>query len=179
MTPEPTLPRVTDILKDAGLIDTRWFTEEVRDRGTAVHAACHYLDEGDLDESSVDPAIQGYMDAYTAYRRDKSGVEWDWIECPRQDSAGRYRGTSDRVLCLRPRQLLDIKTGCHFAWHALQLAAYVNMMEDPYSYSRIGLYLQKEGRYQIRQYPKADYARDLSVFMAALTIKEWRTHYGK
>lgn len=169
-TIEQSLPRVSAILKDAGLIDTRWFTDEVRDRGTAVHAACHYLDEGDLDETTIDPVVQPYLEAYKRFQRDASGHDWTWIECPQQDPLGQYRGTPDRILCCRPRALWDLKTGCHFAWHKYQLASYVNMLDDPYSYRRFGLYLKKDATYQVREFPQTDYARDLDVFRAALTL---------
>jgi len=182
MTPEGTvntnLPRVTEVLKDAGIVDTRWFTQAVRDRGTAVHAACHYHDEGDLDEASVDPVIAPYLEAYCKFQADHGAVQWEWIECPQQDPLGRYRGTPDRILQARPRQLWDIKSGCHFPWHAIQTAAYVNMLPDPYSYRRFGLYLKKDATYQVREFPREEFARDLGVFNAALTVTEWRTHYG-
>ena len=41
-------PSVTQILKDAGLIDTTWYTDEARQRGRAVHLAAQFLDEDDL-----------------------------------------------------------------------------------------------------------------------------------
>jgi len=179
-TQTATLPRVTEVLKNAGLIDTRWFSDEVRDRGTVVHAACQYLDEGTLDESTLDPKIAGYVEGYKRWiqwRQATGQREWDWIEAPRQDPQGRYRGTPDRILTVRPRWVWDIKTGCHFPWHALQTAAYVNMLPNPYSYRRAGLYLKADGHYQVREYPRDDYARDLSVFLAAVTCTEWRLHH--
>jgi len=170
MTEYERLPRVTNILKDGGLIDTRWFTDAVRNRGTAVHAACHYLDEGDLDESTVDPIVTPYLDAYKRFQKDIGGKDWDWIECPQQDPLGRYRGTPDRILSCRPRALYDLKTGCHFAWHKYQTASYVNCLDDPFSYRRFALYLKKDGAYQVQEFPRSEYARDIAVFEAALTL---------
>jgi hypothetical protein len=50
---EMELPSVTTVLKETNMIDMRHIPQDVLDlaaaRGTAVHAALHYLDEGDLD----------------------------------------------------------------------------------------------------------------------------------
>lgn len=175
---ETQLPRVTKILADAGLVDTTWFTAEGCERGQMVHLACQYLDEGDLDEDSLDPALMGYVEAYKSFRAQQGACEWEWIECPRQDPMGLYRGTPDRIVIVRPRSLWDLKGGAPLRWHAIQTAAYVNMLPDPYSYRRFGLYLKPNGQYSVREYPRADYQRDLNVFMSALTLHNWRDHHG-
>jgi len=169
----PNLPSVTGILKAVGLIDTAFFTEEGRERGTAVHLACEYLDQGDLDESTIDPQIVGYLDAYKKFKA-ASGWQFEWIEVPVTDKAHTYAGMFDRALSSRPRKLLDIKTGAHQPWHSVQSAAYVNCMDDPFSYSRYGLYLQKDGKFSIREFPKAEYMSDLAIFQSALNIYYWR-----
>lgn len=168
------LPRVTEILKAAGLIDTQWLTDAGRDRGTYVHQACQFYDEGDLDESTLDPAIAGYVLAYKVFRDDSPIGDWDWVECPMHDPLGLYRGTEDRIVERRPRQLWDIKTGCQVPSTALQLAAYVNMLDDPYSYRRFAVYLKPTGQYKVVEYPRENYARDLRVFMSALNLYQWR-----
>ncbi len=168
-----TLPRVTQILRDVGLIDTSFMTDAGRERGTAVHQCCEFWDQNDLDMDSVDPAIIGYLDSYREFRLQQP-MQGAWIELPMQDKAGLYRGTSDRVLVDRPRAVFDIKTGPYQAWHCLQLSAYVNMLPDPYSYNRIGVYLKANGKYSIKEFPKAEYARDLAVFMSCLNIYNWK-----
>lgn len=167
------LPGVTSILKAVGIIDTAFYSDEGRDRGTAVHLACEYFDQGDLDESSIDPQIAGYLDAYKRFR---SLTEWqfEWIEMPIRDRAGKYAGTPDRGLSARPRKLIDIKTGAYQPWHAIQAAAYVNCLEDPFSYSRYGLYLKTNGTFSMREFPKAEYVSDLAIFQSALNIYYWK-----
>lgn len=167
------LPRVTEILKSTGLIDTTFFTEAGRERGTAVHLACQYLDENDLDLDSLDPALWGYVDAYRDFRQ-QVAMDGAWIEMPQTDPRGLYRGTPDRVLVARPRAIWDIKTGPPMRWHALQLSAYVNMLEDPYGYGRFGVYLKHDGKYSIKEYQKNEYQRDLNVFLSALNIYTWK-----
>jgi len=168
------LPSVTEILQGVGIIDSTWFTPESCERGRAVHAICQLHDEKDLAIDSIDPNLKGYYAAYQKYLAEAGVDEWSWIECPAMDPLRTYRGTSDRILTARPRILLDIKSGAPLPWHALQTAAYVNMLPDPYSYQRIGLYLKENGTYAIKHYPKGNYATDLRVFMSALTIYNWR-----
>jgi hypothetical protein len=168
------LPRVTEILKSAGLIDVTWLTDEGRERGSFVHLACQYLDEGTLDEETVDPAIRGYLEAYKAWRQQWPIPGWTWIECGHQDPMGLYRGTQDRILAQRPRLVLDIKTGCPVPATALQMAAYVNMLPDPYSYQRLALHLKPDGTFVVKEYPRENYAADLRVFMAAVQLYYWK-----
>lgn len=177
-TPNNNLPRVTGILAAAGLIDTQWFTENACDRGTAVHRACQYFDEGALDWSTVGPEIEGYVRAYGQWRQDSGLTMEGWIECPMKDPRGLYCGTADRILTARPRWLVDLKTGGHFPWHALQLAAYVNMLPDPYSYRRLTVYLAADGKYTVKEYPRAEYAADLAVFMSALNVANFKRRHG-
>lgn len=168
------LPRVTEILKEAGLIDTTWMTEHGRERGTAVHLACQYYDEGTLDYGSITPEIEGYLRAYDAWKQ-AAGVEgFEWIECPQQDPRGLYRGTPDRILSTRPRVIWDLKSGGYLPCVSLQLAAYVNMMKDPWSYDRNALYLSSDGTYTVKQFPKSEYQTDLNVFLSALNVVTWK-----
>ena len=172
------LPRVTEILKSAGLIDTAFMTEDGRERGSMVHLACQYMDEGDLDPESVDETLAGYLEAYRDFRQ-QQGDKAMWIELPLQDPKGLYRGTTDRVLTDRPRALYEIKTSVSCPWARYQTAAYVAMLPDPFSYSRYGVFLKPNGKYSIREYPKTEYVKDLNVFMAALAIFYAKQEMGK
>jgi len=167
------LPSVTEILKGAGLIDATFYTEESKVRGSYVHKACEYYDQGDLDEDSLDPQIAGYLQAYKKWKA-TFGYEFTWIEMPMQDKTGVYAGTSDRIIERRPRQIWDIKSGPYQKWHRVQSAAYVNMLDDPFSYTRLGLYLQSSGKFTVREFPKTDYMADLAIFQSALNIYYWK-----
>lgn len=172
-TYSPNLPSVTQILKDAGLINTQWFTDEARDRGSMIHLACEYYDQGDLNESSIDPDISGYLEAYKAFKR-YAQYEPEWIEVPQKDPTGVYAGTADRIVISRPRSLDDIKSGPYQPWHRIQSAAYVNMMDDPFSFERRGIYLKASGTYSIRVFPKTEYMHDLAIFQSALNLYYWK-----
>ena len=165
------VPRVTEILKGAGLVDATWFNPEATARGTMVHLACRLWDEGDLDLTTVPGVIATYLSAYMAWEAE-SPQSFVWIE--NQIIGPAYRGTPDRVGLAA---VWDIKTGAPQPWHALQLAAYVSLLPDPYKYSRFGIYLRDSGGYGIKEYPKADYQRDLNVFLSALNLYNWRCKY--
>ena len=51
------VPSVTQVLEDVGIVDYSRLPGSTREmalrRGSAVHAACHYDDEGDLDETQL------------------------------------------------------------------------------------------------------------------------------
>lgn len=165
------LPSVTRILKDVGLIDTLWFTEEARQRGTYVHMATHYFDEGDLAEESVDPRYAGYLDAYKRFL-ETTRPAWDRIEHKVSDPVLGYAGTFDRIGTLHgepQRWLIDIKTG--FAKTAgLQTAAYRRCLPEPHRIRRASLKLNPDGTFIFTEL--AD-RRDEARFLAALTV--WQT----
>ena len=64
----PSVSRVIRPLTEAvyGSIDPE-ILRRAADFGTAVHACTEYLDAGELDEESIDPEWQPYIDAYTAF----------------------------------------------------------------------------------------------------------------
>ena len=163
---ERSLPSVTAILKDAGLIDTRFFNDYAMTRGTFVHQACEMLDLGTLDEDTLDPALFGYVGAYKKFRAECPMV-WTEIEHMRADSVLGYAGTPDRV---GDRTVLDIKTGQKQPWHGFQLAAYTMLaLNAPLNTltKRLGLYLKDDGTYKLERYQDR---ADFDVFKAALII---------
>ena len=178
-TYNPNLPSVTQILKAGGLIDDTWFTEAGALRGQHVHAACDLYDQGRLDWAALDPQLAGYVASYAALREMHPCKGDEWIEVPMADPTGMYAGTSDRLLWHRPRAVWDIKSGKPMKWHRYQLAAYVNMLPDPFGWDRVGVYLQANGSLaRLKPYPKEEYISDLGVFIAALTLHQAKTVNG-
>ena len=172
------LVSVTQALAVAGLVDSTWFTDEARDRGSAVHLATRYYDEGDLDLASVAPEIAGYLESYIKWKT-AARVEMDWIERPMKAGA-LYAGMPDRIIVVRPRALYDLKSGPYQPHHAIQTALYVNMLDDPYSYRRFGLYLKSDGKIATaREFPRNEYAADLSVGLSAVNIANWKRRNNK
>lgn len=197
------IPSVTQILKSAGVIDDSFYNEEGRVRGTAVHLATQYLDEGDLEWESLDPEIIPYVKAYQKFK-EESGFIPELIEkkvFKRADSSRAsvidYAGTLDRAGKFSPdfmpqsRQdffssdycLIDLKTGAAPQWAGAQLAGYAITLL-PQMVRRFVLLLKKNGKYKLQEFKNPD---DYSVFYGACHVvqgkeliqKYWRTKNGK
>jgi hypothetical protein len=171
-------PRVTAILEATGLVDySRVPEQKIADaqwRGSAVHLACQYLDEGTLDWSSVEPEHLPYVRAWQRFR-DESGFDVEAAEQMVCSRAG-YAGRLDRRGRLRDGSLavLDLKTGSVMPATRLQLAAYVMCLDQPYAYSRHAVRLTPEGRFSVTTYLKRELAADFAVFLHALGVYCWR-----
>ena len=165
------LPHVTAVLRDVGLIDTTWIPDSARDRGTAVHLATQYLDEGDLDDSSIADEIRP---AVAAYQQFLAEVRPEIFAIEETVQGMGYVGTLDRRLVINGKEgVLDIKGICEAPWHALQLAAYALTFDRPLR--RWSLYLRPEG---YRLIERKDRRRDDAVWRACLTLATWRNEHG-
>lgn len=90
------LPSVTGILKSEGFIDTTYYTEHGRDRGSGVHLACHYDDIDDLDEDTLDPQISPYLAAYRRFKSE-TGFMVEKSEQPMRSTIHGFAGTPDKI----------------------------------------------------------------------------------
>lgn len=119
------LPSVTEIIRTVkGLIDDRWFNEEARARGTALHAAIHYHNEDALDLDTLDPRVRPYFMAYLKFVGE-TGFEPLHCEEHMAHPEYHYAGTFDCIGILNGAAgLPDFKSGGWSPWMDLQLAAY-------------------------------------------------------
>lgn len=92
------LPSITGILKDEGFIDTAFYDEWSRDKGSMVHLACHYDVTGELDEDSLDDEIRPYLSAFRKFMAE-SGFKVDKSEVPGVNTTHLYAGTPDLIGC--------------------------------------------------------------------------------
>jgi hypothetical protein len=117
------VPGVTRVLKDERWIDTRFFAEEGRERGTNVHKATAFLDADLLDWRTVDPAIVGYVESWEK-ARNELGLKITGIE--RIVYKGElYAGIVDReALWDKRKTVIDLKTGSPNRADNLQIVAY-------------------------------------------------------
>jgi hypothetical protein len=168
---------VTQVLTNAGLIDSQWFSEESRLRGTYVHQAILMHVEGDLAEDSLDPALQPYYQAFRAFI-DESGFQIDACEERLFDEALGVAGTLDiRGRFPRPAlrhpgvDIIDIKTGSLPSWVGYQTAGYARMLPRELGAVRWrwALHLQGDGTYRLIQLDKRT---DEAVFLAAVTVAQ-------
>lgn len=170
------LPHVTDILARAGLVDTSWFGDYARDLGSAVHAATHLLDDGDLDWASVAGPVLPRLRQYQKFK-DEVKPEILASEQKVESLALGYQGRYDRRVRINGREgILDIKGPSRGPWQALQVAMYagaVNSLGQP-PLARWTLHLSDD-RYQLIEHKDRD---DWRVAMAAITIAAWRLKHG-
>jgi hypothetical protein len=164
------IPSITQILAGVGLIDTTWFTEASRDRGTLVHRIIHWHLTGELDEDSVDPTLKPYFDAFLQFERD-SKLTVEAIEKPMVSELYRFAGTPDIVGCQNGHNaVIDIKTGSIPAWVALQLAGQEILVNHP-SIERFSLLLTGDGKYKLTPHRGR---QDRQLFLSALALYHWK-----
>ena len=167
------LIHVTQVLRDAGLVDTTWFNDYMRDRGTALHRATQLHDEGDLNPDSVDPAIKESLAGYLKFLKEVEPVILaveEKVEKPKI-----YQGRLDRRLKINGREgVLDIK-GVDMTATRLQVAAYAMTFDRPMA--RWALLLRvKLGSYKLIEYRER--RKDDLDFMAAVRIAAFRRRHG-
>lgn len=172
------IPSVTQVLAEAGLVDSRWFSEFSRWRGSAVHLACWFDDQNDLDESTVEPGLMGYVDAYRLFR-DEYKFRPSTIEEPRYHPTFRFAGTVDRTGTIQDSAkltILDLKSGVPLPVYRVQLAAYALLVDPlkPFECERMALYLGKDGKYKAVPHPTAQFHQDQSIFLSALSVVNWK-----
>jgi hypothetical protein len=90
------LESTTQILSSEGFINTAFYDDWSRDRGSMVHLATHYDDIGELDEESLDPVIVPYLEAWRKFKRE-SGFVVEQSEVPMMSTVYKYAGTPDVI----------------------------------------------------------------------------------
>lgn len=166
------MPSVTTVLGAAGFTDTRWFTDEHRQRGRDVHLACKLRDDGDLDPASISPIVWPYLEAYETFLSVMQ-PEWLYVEHQVVDPIWQYAGTLDRAgFIYGVRWVVDIKTGEVPPTVGLQTAAYRRCLPEPHSWRRAALRLMDDWRFRWLPLDDVD---DEKVFLAALMVNRWKT----
>lgn len=184
---------VTQVLEAAGISDFSGVPPDIlrfaQERGTAVHAATHYDDEGALDEATVDPVIGGYLEGWRKFRRDKrfNPREIEKLVYRRVSFAGadaRVPAENDVVVIGRfDREgyvpmlrdaIIDIKSGEEAESWPVQLAPYVRAFSRTaqWTHERVVVQLRRNGDYKTFVYPRADFDHDWLRFRdAAISLR--------
>jgi len=171
---------VTQVLKEAGLVDDRWWTDEACLRGRYVHEAILLHHEGDLAEDSLDPALAPYFTAYRQFLAD-TRFRAESVEQRVYHEALGYAGTYD-LLGRFPTQtiggwdLIDVKSGAVPSWVGIQLAGYSRAICNGTMklLRRWALNLQGDGTYRL---VRCNDLNDDKLFLSALAIAQWRRRY--
>ncbi|MDZ4346140.1 MAG: hypothetical protein U1E51_27320 [Candidatus Binatia bacterium] len=166
---------VTGVLEELGLSDYSHVPyqqlEWAKKRGTAVHLACQYYDEGDLDESTLHPEVLPRLEAWKRFRSD-SGFQADPGGIERQVFSENHglAGKIDRVGILDGPSIVDIKTSAMLMKHwGLQLAAY-EFLEGRFL-KRYTVRVLEDGTYRVDRFRDPN---DRRIFLAALSVAQWK-----
>jgi len=147
------IARTTEVC--ALLAPRTWNADEYYLRkGTLIHRICEWEDSGELDESSVDPNLAGYLSAYRQFKKDtgwlnerleKTFIHKGYGYCGRADRVGRLAGIWTWVL--------DIKSGQFHNADQYQAPAYLfGLQYEGIRVQRCGdLYLKHNGTYRFTE----------------------------
>ncbi len=175
---EQRLDAVTHVLREAGMIDASWFTEEARTRGAYVHQATEMIDRGTLDWDALDPILSPYCRAYERFVADVR-PEVLLSERPLYHAGYLYAGTPDRVARINGiTAVVDFSTGDPLPAKLVQVAAYREMVlvsEDIGASQGFTLWLKNDGSYRLSPPMNLkEMRRNLQIFLAALSVVRWR-----
>ena len=165
---------LTATIREAGLGRNAdpWYME----RGTAIHKATELWDKGTLDEGTVHPGIQGYLESWKRFRKDQSYTPIE-IEYRTYHPELMVGMTIDRIL------LLDIKGGVPEAWHVLQIALHWDTLSAHGMGSMIKIpmdvYLDPDGGPpKVRLYTQAEMREAFKVYCSMLHFLRWKKSKG-
>ncbi len=172
------VPSVTQILAGVGLSDyddvPRHILEVAQERGSIVHTYIEWYERGVLDYDSIDPALEGYFNAYLKCRVNENFPEPDAVENRVYSAQYGYAGTYDMLF--GGTWLHDHKTGVKSPVHGLQQTGYW-VAEHPdirIKPSRLTCgYYHDDGDYEL-----VDYPYEPLIWMAVLTEYNWRKKHN-
>lgn len=150
-------PHITGMLEDAGLVDSRWYTEDSRIRGSAVHRLTADFDMGAIDVPSCTSRYRGWLLGHV-YAMERMMPEILEVEIPRVHPVYRYGGRPDRVWRYAGALAIpEIKSGDYEKSHPIQTALQAILVEPEYgipaeSFLRFGVYLKSNGKAKVEQF---------------------------
>lgn len=177
---------VTTALREAGLIDDRFWTEEARLRGEYLHAAIALHNEGDLDINALDPKLVPYFTGYERFLNE-TRVVVEHFEQRIFDEALGYAGTLDLIVGwlsedgerIVRRGLIDVKTGGVPPSVGPQTAAYLRRVRPWFppatTIYRFALHLPGDHTYRLIPLTSVQDEHD---FLAALRVAQFRRRHG-
>lgn len=146
-------------------------SERAREFGKVVHKVIELETKGVLDPSTVDPAIQPYLDQFQNFRCEYNIPK---TQCKTEIMlhTKEYAGTIDLVT---QDLIVDVKTGQKLPTHRLQVAGYRKLWNaNSHKNKRkkaIVVYLNGSDKMPeiVEEKPE-----DLGVFLSCLSIKKWK-----
>lgn len=169
----------TQVFRDASMVDTQWFTEWHRWRGSKAHRLiAAYNKTGKLDRRTIDQKIRPYVEAaikwqeetkFTAVLVEHRMYDPIYDVCGTLDLFGGFANTQANTV-------VDYKTN---DWKQGQLtsrwqtASYGHALDPKEIYRRIEVVLGPDGNYgPVTEFPVSRYIEDCNEFLAlAITAK--------
>ena len=171
------VPSVTQVLKEAGLIDFSGIPplvlENARERGLAVHETLELYDKDDLVMHTLDPVLKNYLHQWELWLKE-SGFNVLTAEQMVGSEEHMYAGTMDRMGTISgDLTIMDIKTSKPTKSSkknlGLQLAGYVHASPKTKIVRRIGLFLTEDSFKEIEYDDKHDH-----IWWDCLEIAKWK-----
>lgn len=165
------IPGIHEVLEFSGITD-KGVNQNALARGKAVHAACHYLDESDLEWKSLSDEVVPFVFAYEKFLKDVK-PEWRHIEERLVNTSLAYACTIDREGLLgKTPAVVEIKTGSYRGWYDLQTAAQdMALPRLVRPRERYVLLLRQDATYDLK--PCKD-NQDHAIWQALVAVFWWR-----
>lgn len=167
--------RIISVTQALSILDDRWKVDPFYlERGRFIHKATELYDLDELDDSTVDPQIRPYLDAYINFRCDAI-FEPIRIEKKYYHPKLMYAGKIDRIGPLNDRlSIIDLKSGVKAKVDELQGTAYweLCLSNDIPIHKVFDLYLKDDSTYSLVEIEKPKLL--LPVFLACLTVMRWK-----
>lgn len=178
---ERELISLTRLLEQEGAIDTRFYTEEGKLRGSMVHVATKLDEEGEFDAGKIPQQWLGYVDAWRQFK-DETGFVVQHAEYRTCNESLGVACTIDRLGgfpdCTGTRWIIELKTGSPEAWNWLQLAGQRECVD--FLCNVAAVYLKEDGGYTFVRRDFSEHLRDRRAFKAMIEFANWkrRNHCG-
>lgn len=167
---------ITRVFRDLNLVDTSWFTDEMREFGVLRHFVTELDDIGDLHEPSVDPRLIPTLHGWREWRRRKRFIPTH-VEVRVYSDFG-YATIIDRVGHFedRPKEtvLINLKGPAKLPSYGPQLAAETRAFEERTGVTvarRLSVHISRDG--ETKDHEHTDH-NDLSTWIAMLSVWRWR-----
>lgn len=182
------VPSVTQVIKDAGMIDDRFFTEYHRWRGSAAHEAIATWNRaGNIDRRTVDPKIRPYLEAAIKWMKD-TGFMPMFTEHRMYDPIFNVCGTADMIGYFKTngKPLVNVFADWKSNdWNQgqltskWQLAAYGHAYNPKEIFERIEIVIGPDGNYgPVNSFPVDTYQRHVDEFLALSITARLRREGG-
>lgn len=148
------IPNVTGMLQATGWVDPRYYNDEVRERGRAVHQLTAEYDLGALDPSTLVSKYRGWVLAHVAAMT-RLRPTWEIIEEPEVHPVHLFGTRPDRVgKIYKVRSIVDLKSGVKDKAHQIQTALQAICISwrwhlAPEAIPRYTLYIAQSGAFEL------------------------------